>query len=242
MGAPAACGVRPRRSRGRAYLALARFSNLPTVWTNVLAGMAIASATLDPVAFATAAAAMSALYTGGMFLNDAFDHRIDAASRPDRPIPAGEVTLADAVAGGALLIGSALVLLGIMGAKPMVWGIGLSALIIYYDWRHKRDPLGPLVMGLCRGLVYCTAAAAVAGVVSQPVVLSSVAVTIYVMSLTLLAKYGDRRWGWTVGWWIAGISVVDAAAIASAGRPALALLALTGFPLTLLAQRWVRGT
>jgi 4-hydroxybenzoate polyprenyltransferase len=233
--------VRPRRSRGRAWLALARVSNLPTVWTNVLAGMALTSGTLHWPTLATVAAAISALYTGGMFLNDAFDHRIDAASRPDRPIAAGEVSLADASAGGALLIVAAVGLLGLVAAKAALWGMGLSALVIYYDWRHKRDPLGPLVMGLCRGLVYCTAAAA-AGWFGERVVVWSLVITAYVTSLTLLAKYGDRRWGWTIGWWIAGISVVDAIAIAAAGHSSLALVALMGFPLTVLGQRWVRGT
>lgn len=230
------------RSRGRAYLALARVSNLPTVWTNVLAGMAVTSAPLDAGALALVAAAISALYAGGMFLNDAFDHRIDAIDRPDRPIPAREVSPAEAWAGGALLIASAIALLAVIGAKPAAWGAGLAALVIYYDWRHKRDALGPLVMGLCRGFVYCTAAAAIGGSIDDRVAIWAVVMTTYVTSLTVLAKYGGRRWGWTIGWWIAGISIVDAIAIASSGHHGLAMLALTGFPLTLAGQWWVRGT
>jgi hypothetical protein len=45
-----------------------------------------------------------------------------------------------------------------------------------------------------------------------------------------------------VGRLIAGICVLDAALILAQGRPRLAALALLGFPLTLLGQRYVRGT
>lgn len=41
---------------------------------------------------------------------------------------------------------------------------------------------------------------------------------------------------------LAGICLLDALLIAAAGDPTLALLALAGFPLTLLLQRWVSGT
>src|SRR4029079_5217114 len=80
------------RSRPRAYVMLARFSNLPTIWTNVLAGTMVAGAALIAADFATLALAISAFYTAGVFLNDAFDREFDARLRPDRPIPAGDVT------------------------------------------------------------------------------------------------------------------------------------------------------
>ena len=60
-----------QRSRPRAYLLLARISNMPTVWTNVLAAHVAAGAALDTVP--AAAAAMSCLYMGGMVLNDVCD-------------------------------------------------------------------------------------------------------------------------------------------------------------------------
>jgi 4-hydroxybenzoate polyprenyltransferase len=41
---------------------------------------------------------------------------------------------------------------------------------------------------------------------------------------------------------IAAISILDAMLIANQGHIALATLALIAFPLTLLLQRWVRGT
>ena len=73
------------------YLLLGRVSNLPTVWTNTLAGATLAGAAVAPGRLTLLAAAFSLLYTGGMYLNDAFDRESDARERPERPIPSGRV-------------------------------------------------------------------------------------------------------------------------------------------------------
>ena len=58
-------------------LRLGRVSNLPTVWTNVIAATAIAG--VDPLSGRSGSVllavllAMTLFYVGGMFLNDAFD-------------------------------------------------------------------------------------------------------------------------------------------------------------------------
>ena len=84
-----------RRSKLRAYLLLARVSNLPTVWTNVTAAHVVADASLATLL--TGIVSISLFYTGGMFLNDAFDAAFDTAIRSDRPIPAGDVSRAEVV-------------------------------------------------------------------------------------------------------------------------------------------------
>src|SRR6185295_9438522 len=81
-------------------LKLGRVSNLPTVWTNVLAGTVLAADTVQGWRFAVVLLAMSLLYVGGMYLNDYFDRAIDAAERPSRPIPAGEISAAAVAAFG----------------------------------------------------------------------------------------------------------------------------------------------
>ena len=80
------------RSRWNVYLRLGRVSNLPTVWTNCLAGTLLACGGFDPIVFAPAMVATSMFYVAGMFLNDAFDRDFDSQCRPERPIPSGEVT------------------------------------------------------------------------------------------------------------------------------------------------------
>ncbi len=87
-----------RVSGWRTALKLDAVSNLPTVWSNVIAGCALAGGAPLYVVV-TVAVATSAMYIAGMFLNDAFDRNIDARERPERPIPAGEVSV-DAVVVG----------------------------------------------------------------------------------------------------------------------------------------------
>ena len=73
-------------------LRLGRISNLPTVWTNTLVGVTLAGSPPFDMRVFVLLVALSLFYIGGMFLNDAFDREFDARTRPDRPIPAGQVT------------------------------------------------------------------------------------------------------------------------------------------------------
>jgi len=234
-----------RRSTWRAYLLLSRISNLPTVWSNVIAGTVVSGAAVAPFDIGRLAAGVSFLYTAGMFLNDVFDRDFDASHRPDRPIPAGDVTSKTAARVAALLIGVGLAMISAQSGNlaPRLWSVGLVAVIIYYNWRHKRDPIGPLWMGVCRGLVYCVAAAAVASSVSGRVIAAAVVMAAYVVLLTHIAKRLGQRASIAVPLLIAGISVVDATvvAVAGGGLP-LVLLAVVCAVLTLGLQRVVPGT
>src|SRR5437867_8358348 len=115
MGEGAARRVTVRRSRPPAYLLLARFSNLPTIWTNVLAGTMVSGARFIAADYAGLCLAISAFYIAGMFLNDAFDREFDAKSRPDRPIPAGDVTASETFAVGWVLLAAGLALVAVQG-------------------------------------------------------------------------------------------------------------------------------
>ena len=57
------------------FLKLGRVSNLPTVWTNALAGMVLAGQP-SVSGFLIVGLALTLFYTGGMWLNDAFDAEI----------------------------------------------------------------------------------------------------------------------------------------------------------------------
>jgi 4-hydroxybenzoate polyprenyltransferase len=234
--------TRPR-SRAHIYLRLARVSNLPTVWTNVLAGMIVAGASFNWSLFLHSAIAVSLLYTAGMFLNDAFDRDFDAVRNRARPIPSGEIAASEVFAAGWVLLAAGLLLLvaGARSTQAFAWSLPLAAAIVYYDYRHKRDRLGPLVMALCRGLVYFVAAAAATGFVQANVMMASLVLTAYVLGVTLVAKWTGPEFGWLIALLIAGISFVDATFIAVAGHPGLALAAACGFGLTLLGQRFVSG-
>jgi 4-hydroxybenzoate polyprenyltransferase len=223
-------------------LTVARSSNLPTVWTNVLAGI-VAAGAFSWHAWLWLAMAASLLYTGGMYTNDAFDAPVDAARRSDRPIPAGEVSRITAFVGGFVLLFAGLVVTVHVRSTPVVAVAGavLVAAIVYYNVRHKHDTLGPLVMGACRGLVYIVAGAAVAGTVPRAVWIGAACVTAYVVMLTAVAKRVGPRAGVIVPRLIAGISLVDAIVILGCGSISLAMLAVAGGAATLSSQRIVSG-
>ncbi len=177
-------------------LALGRVSNLPTVWTNMLTGVVLAGGqVLDPRAVALLVA-LSLFYVGGMYLNDAFDASVDAVERPERPIPAGRIGRRTVFAlGFAMLALGILVLLWLgfgfeagTGPGPAVAGAALAAAIVFYDWHHKGNVLSPVVMGLCRVLVYVTAGLVFTATLPAPLLLAAVLLLAYLIGLTYVAK------------------------------------------------------
>jgi 4-hydroxybenzoate polyprenyltransferase len=233
-------------SRLRVYLTLGRISNLPTVWSNVLAGAVLSGASLRGPALTTLLVAVSLLYTGGMFLNDAFDREYDARAQPFRPIPAGLISAPRvfAIGFGLMGVGCALFAIAAQQRGTMPWGVlgavALSSAIVIYDLWHKQNPFSPQIMGLCRALVYVSTALCLGSSRLPFVLLGAALLFLYLNVLTAIAKRGAP--GKVVARLIAGISIVDAACIATAGQPVLAAAAVLGFPLTLLGQRYVRGT
>ncbi len=57
-----------------------------------------------------------------------------------------------------------------------------------YDWLHKRTPLAPLLMALCRALIYPAAAAAAYGAFGQPLLFGAIGLFCYIAGLTYAAK------------------------------------------------------
>ena len=176
-------------------LRLGRVSNLPTVWTNTLAGIALAG--VSPWHWATlpAAAGLSLTYVGGMYLNDAFDRGIDAQERPDRPIPAGQAdpNTVFALGFGLLLGGAALLLLAacafdVPAELAVLASLVLGGAILAYNWHHKGNPLGPLWMGACRLLAYCAAGLAAAASLPPALLAGALVSLCYLIGLTYAAK------------------------------------------------------
>ena len=237
-------------------LALGRVSNLPTVWTNAVTGLVLAGGALDSVAVAALLGALTVFYIGGMYLNDYFDAEIDAAQRPERPIPSGRVSRGTVgVAGFAMLIAGVvqLVWVGAMAGTspwPAVVGIALAACIVFYDAHHKGNPLSPLVMGICRMLVYVVAGVSVVPAYGAAMATAEPAAWVFLvplvawvlMTLRLIRRRGPGDIPRAVVRLIAGICLLDALVVAAAGSAGLALLCVGGFVLTLLGQRYVPGT
>jgi 4-hydroxybenzoate polyprenyltransferase len=233
-----------KRMSLRTALRLGRVSNLPTVWTNVLAGVALNGGEPTAAMVIPVALAASLFYVAGMFLNDAFDHRWDAQHRPERPIPAGEVSADSVFTIGFGLMAAALLLLAIGPGHPVRAGLVLAICIVIYDASHKTNPMAPVVMGLCRVSVYLLGALAVSAHISAAVYVGAVVLLAYLVGLTALARQETRRpgVGAIVGALIAGICLLDALMLAVTGHLFAAALAAAAFPLTRRLQRQVPGT
>ena len=231
-------------------LRLGRISNLPTVWTNVLVGFLLAGGSLADLNLPLLMAALSSFYVGGMFLNDAFDRDFDAKYRPERPIPAGQVS-----ARTVFVTGFALLVLGTVGVaaasrgpdgmpawRALASATALAALIVLYDAHHKNNPFSPLVMGLCRVFVYVTASYSVAQVMPNSLIAASGALLCHLIGLTYIAKqeHLDRMGNlWPLG--LLALPVAYGMALALSEPVAWGLLGLyagaLAFAMSLLRRR-----
>ena len=222
-------------------LRLGRVSNLPTVWTNTLAGavLAVGAAGLAPGPLLLAGLALTLFYIGGMWLNDAFDAEIDARERANRPIPNGEIKRSTVfVVGFALILGG--VIIGM--ALGAIWqAVAVAAAVILYDWLHKRTGLAPVIMGATRYYSYALAAGAV-GLFAGEAMWGAFGLFAYIIGLTYAAKqeaYDKIEAAWPLAvlalpvayaFWASGGALVPLAL-------AVVLVGIVGFALHRLFRR-----
>jgi hypothetical protein len=168
--------------------ALCRFTSLPTIWSNCLAGWWLAGgarAHTLPALFLGA----SCLYFGGTFLNDAFDADWDRYHRRTRPIPAG--ALSDTLAwqwGLAWFALGVLVLLLGVGLTAGAVGFGLAVCGFLYTVTHRALPISPALLGLCRFLLYILGATAASNSGYGWAIWCALALAFYTTGLGLLAR------------------------------------------------------
>ena len=186
----------------RVLFELGRVSNLPTVWSNVLAGMVLAGGILHTLPLVIVLIACSLMYVGGMFLNDAFDAEIDAEERPERPIPSGRVSRQAVYAMGYGQLALGVVLLLTVDLQAALMGLLLAGAIVLYDAWHKGNVLSPVLMGLCRVLVYAVAGFATVAEPNPALLWGAVTLLSYLVGLTYLAKQetlGEVKNLWPLG-------------------------------------------
>ena len=175
------------------YLRLGRVSNLPTVWTNVLAGEVLAGGPVSLLHVVVLALSLSSFYIGGMFLNDAFDREHDRRERPERPIPTGQITAQEVLTVGFGLLALGLLTLGYFtpsrGWLVIASGLLLALLIVFYDLHHKQNPWSPFVMAGCRAMIYVIAACSFAPIMPPPALIGAAALFSYILGLSYLARF-----------------------------------------------------
>lgn len=177
--------------RLRTLLVLGRASNLPTVWSNCLAGWWLgghASTKRLPFLFV----GVTLLYVGGMYLNDAFDANFDRQHRKERPIPREDISAGTVWKLGLLWIVLGLASLFWIGHTTGMLGLLLVFCILLYDAMHKLVTFSPLLMGACRFFVY-PVAASVGATVTGWAVWCGLALALYVIGLSFIARRESAR-------------------------------------------------
>ena len=177
----------------RTLLVLGRVSNLPTVWSNCLAGWWLGGGgnfwKLPLLILGT-----SALYIGGMFLNDAFDADFD---RQRRAVTADSVRRNFTGGGLALELGpgwrwgavrccSSEKSTGVLRCR--CWRASSI-----YDATHKFITASPWLMGLCRFWVYVIAGSTGATGLNGWPIWCGVALAFYVVGLSYVARRENFR-------------------------------------------------
>jgi len=187
-----------RPTKLRTLFILARVSNMPTVWSNCLAGWWLGGG--GPWAqLVLVCLAMSLLYSGGMFLNDAFDASFDRQNRRSRPIPSGAIAEKDVWQWGFLLLAAGAAGLVWTGPLALALTVFLTGCILIYNLIHKVAEASPILLGICRLLVYLIAACAARNGVTGYVLWCGLALASYVMGLSWLAR--KETWRGPAPYW-----------------------------------------
>jgi 4-hydroxybenzoate polyprenyltransferase len=231
----------------KTYLTLLRVSNLPTVWSNVIAATLLCGASFSWGELLALLLSMSLFYSGGMAFNDLCDVANDRNNRPSRPIPAGKITVSAAETVTLLLFIAALALLLSLPHRLLAIAAGLllALLIVIYDMYHKGNPLSVLLMAGCRFMVYITAAYGVAGKIDGPVIIIALLQFGYIVLVSLTARFENRLpsgFGFPViPLMLSAICLVDGIFMAFAISPLWLAGGICGMLLTLAGQKYVRG-
>ncbi len=182
----------------RTLLVLGRVSNLPTVWSNCLAGWLLGGGGTVWILVVLSLGA-TCLYIGGMFLNDAFDVEFDRQYRRERPIPSEQITLEEVWRWGFAWLGAGTVILVLLGKSTGVFAAVLLVCIVLYDAVHKLTAFSPVLMSVCRFFLYILAASAARQGVSGLAVWAAFALASYIIGLSYLARHEST--GGTLNFW-----------------------------------------
>ena len=152
------------RQKAIDLLAMSRFANLPTVWSNGLLGILVGwylfqdQAHLCPICLSLIALALSCLYLGGCFFNDWYDLDFDQKTRPDRPIPSGRWPHQTILLLSVVFMGGGLLLSTFVSPPAGLFAAGIIICILAYTKWHKIHPASFFFMAGARALIYPTAA------------------------------------------------------------------------------------
>ena len=186
-----------------AWAQLVRLPNVFTVIADVSAAYLLVGGGPHPLSrLLSIVVAGISLYWAGMILNDLFDLPRDREERPERPLPAGLISVGSASAAGwgllAIGVGIAATAGYLPGADstnaPLLVALLLAVMIVAYDGPLKKTVLAPGAMGCCRILSFLLGASplvvfgAERFLFPEFVLAGACGFGIYVMGITTMAR------------------------------------------------------
>ncbi|MFH0940029.1 MAG: UbiA family prenyltransferase [Planctomycetota bacterium] len=140
----------------RGYSRLIRLPNVFTALADIWAGYLIMRGLTQSPGYAVLGelcGVSAALYLAGMAFNDIADRHVDKLSRPERPIPSGQVSLAGAIVCAGSLMIAGILLSATAHRLSLILALFLVSCILAYDFFLKGNVFfGPLMLGACRFL------------------------------------------------------------------------------------------
>jgi 4-hydroxybenzoate polyprenyltransferase len=223
------------------YLQLCRFAAVFTALADIFLGYLLTQPDLSPERdFGLLLVSSAGLYLAGMVFNDVFDRKVDAAERPNRPIPSGRVSLPAAIRFGAALMVVGVAAAAFVGTQSAIVAGMIVAAIFLYDGALKSTPLGPPAMGACRFLNVMLGASTaddpiagiptLASVWAHPQLHVALALGIYITGVTWFAR---KEAGISSRWQLGG-----ALAVINFGLILLAAFALHWHDPSMVPRSW----
>ena len=174
-----------------AYLQLMRPANITTAWADILLGAAAAGIVAGNLSFTILGwlvLATTGLYGGGVVFNDVCDAQLDAVERPERPIPSGRASLAEAIALGTVLLVIGVAAAAMVSSQSAILAAIVAITALIYDkWGKHQTYLGPINMGMCRGGNLLLGVSAVPGAIGDRWYLALIPI-IYIAAITAISQ------------------------------------------------------
>ena len=181
------------------FLRLMRPANIVTAVSDILAGVAIACfavgikwtdlSFLPPFLLVVSTIG---LYGGGVVFNDVFDAELDKTERPERPIPSGLISKNSAALFATILLIFAVVAAALaheqLSSPSFFIALAIAIAAVVYDkWGKHHSFLGPINMGLCRGLNLLLGMSIFPEALSAYWIISIVPI-IYIAAITMISR------------------------------------------------------
>ncbi|WP_198139786.1 UbiA-like protein EboC [Pedobacter sp. BAL39] len=179
-----------------AYIRMMRPANVVTSVADVLAGIAISGYFLSPVmsmAYIDPVLLLClstiGLYSGGIIFNDVFDFELDKLERPERALPSGIVSIREATIFGAICFAVGIIAAAFVNTTSLSMALLVMIAALTYDkWGKHLSLIGPVNMGLCRGLNLLLGVTIISTVPEGWWLIIAVIPIIYIASITMISR------------------------------------------------------